>query len=107
LYESIQIYGRLKHTKAEQNKFQSQKHEDMKPPPVVQSDEEIDTDFESDPDYLESDQAPEKEGIQGKLPFLQDHPFYKTHQVSISKSKNLIPNFVQGSLPRCNRGDRE
>src|ERR1700729_1894353 len=31
----------------------------------------------------------------------------KTHQVSISKPKNLTPNFAGGSLPRCDRGDRE
>jgi hypothetical protein len=32
---------------------------------------------------------------------------YETHHVSISKSKNLVPNFAGGSLPRCDRGDRE
>jgi hypothetical protein len=31
LYEWIQIYERLKHTKAEWNTFQSQKQEDVKP----------------------------------------------------------------------------
>src|ERR1700677_1972578 len=71
LYEWIQIYERLKRTKAEQKKFQSQKHEDVKPPAVFQSDDEADTDFESDSDYLESDQALEKERIQGKYAFLQ------------------------------------
>jgi hypothetical protein len=45
--------------------------------------------------------------IEGKYPFLQNHPLYETHQVSISKSKNLIPNFAGGSLPRCDRGDRK
>src|ERR1700677_2701811 len=39
--------------------------------------------------------------------FFQNHPLYKTHQVSISKSKNLVPNFSGGPLPRCDRGDRE
>ena len=47
----------------------------------------MDTDFESGSDYLESDQASEKEGIEGKYLFLQNHPLYETHQVSISKSK--------------------
>src|SRR5882762_4844619 len=54
LYEWIQIYTRLKRTKSEQKRFQSQKH-DVKPPAVFQSDEEGDTDFESDSDYVESD----------------------------------------------------
>ena len=107
LYEWIQIYNRLKRTKAEQKKFQSQKHEDVKPPAVFQSDEETDTDFESDSDYSESDQVLKKKETQGKYPFLQNHPLYETHQVSISNSKSLIPNFAGGSLPRCDRGDRE
>jgi hypothetical protein len=107
LYEWIQIYTRLKCTKAEQKKFQNQKHNDVKPPAVFQSDEEVDTDFESDSDYIESDQAPEKEKTQGKYVFLQNHPLYETHQVSISKLKNLVPNFAGGSLPGCDRGDRE
>ena len=38
---------------------------------------------------------------------MQNHPLYETHQVSINKSKNLIPNFAGGSLPRCDSGDRE
>ena len=75
----------------------------MESPAIFQSDEEIDTDFESDSDDLESDQASEKVGIQGHYPFLQNHPLYETYPVSISKSKNLIPNIVGGSLPRCDR----
>ena len=61
LYEWIRVYNRLKRTKAEQKKFQSQKHDDVKPPAVFQSDEEVDTDFESDSDYVKYDQASEKE----------------------------------------------
>ena len=56
---------------------------------------------------MECDQAPEKEKVQEKYAFLQNHPLYETHHVSISKSKNLVPNFAGGSLPRCDRGDRE
>jgi len=107
LYEWIQISTRIKRTKAEQKKFQSQKHEDVKLPAVFQSDEEVDTDFESDSDDSESDQASEKEKVQGKYAFLQNHPLYETHQVIISKSKNLVPNFAGGSLPRSDTGDRE
>ena len=98
LYEWVQIYERLKRTKEEQKRFQSQKNEDVKPPAVLHSDKEIDTDFDSDSDHLESDQTQKKEGIPRKYPFLQNHPLYETHQVSISKPKNLIPNFAGGSL---------
>src|ERR1700728_4290812 len=99
LYKWVQIYERWTRTKKKKKKFSSQKDEDVKSLAIFQSDEEMDTDFENDSDYLESDQASEKEGIQGKYPFLQNHPLYETHQVSISKFKKLIPNFVGGSLP--------
>ena len=40
--------------------------------------------------------------------FLEDHPLYKTHKVKFDKQKkNTVPNFVGGSLPRCDQGDRE
>ena len=40
--------------------------------------------------------------------FLKDHPLYKTHEIEFDKKKNqVVPNFVGGSLPRCDRGDRE
>ena len=79
----------------------------MKPTTVSQSDEEVETDFDSDSDYSESEKVPKQDKIQGKYPFLQNHPLYETHQVSISTSNKLIPNFVGGSLPRCDKGDRE
>jgi hypothetical protein len=40
--------------------------------------------------------------------FLKDHPLYKSHKVKFDKQKkNTVPNFVGGSLPRCDQGDRE
>src|SRR6202020_259932 len=40
--------------------------------------------------------------------FLSDHPLHETHWVEFHKSyKNVVPNFVGGSLPRRDRGDRE
>ena len=61
---------------------------------MSQSDEEMDTDFESDSDYLESDQASEKKDTQVKYAFLPAYPLYETHPVSISKSKNLVPKLL-------------
>ena len=46
------------------------KHEDAKLPTIFLYDEEMDSDFENDSDYLESGQALER----GKYPFLQNHP---------------------------------
>ena len=40
--------------------------------------------------------------------FLKHHPLCKTHKVKFDKQKkNTVPNFVGGSLPRCDQGDRE
>ena len=107
LYEWIRISTRLKRTTAEQKKFHTQKHEIVKPPAVFQAEEDMDTDLESGSDDLEeSDQLPKKVKIHGKYAFLENHPLHETHQINISKSK-LVPNFAGGSLPRCDRGDRE
>ena len=89
LYEWIQISTRLKCTKAEQKRFQSQKNEVAMPPAVFKADEDVDADFESDSDDLESNELPEKVELHGKYAFLQNHPLHKTHQVSIFKCKIL------------------
>jgi hypothetical protein len=73
LYEWIQISNRLKHTKAEQKNFLNQ---NIKPSIVSQSDEEMETDFESDSDHSETGKVPKKDRIQGKYPFLKNHPLY-------------------------------
>jgi hypothetical protein len=41
--------------------------------------------------------------------FLRGHPLHETHyaQVDERKKKAVVPNFVGGSLPRRDRGDRE
>jgi len=40
--------------------------------------------------------------------FLKDHPLYETHRAQFDdRRENIVPNFVGGSLPRCDRGDRE
>jgi hypothetical protein len=40
--------------------------------------------------------------------FLKDHPLYKTHKIHFDeRKKTVVPNFVNDSLPRCDRGDRE
>jgi hypothetical protein len=92
LYEWIQISKRVKHTKAEQKKFDSQRcgpsDGDVKQVIISQSDEEMDTDSENDSDDFDmrSDNSFEdstkisKDKIHGKYPFLKDHPLYETHQ---------------------------
>jgi len=40
--------------------------------------------------------------------FLQSHPLHRTHIAQFDATRiNLVPNFVGGSLPRCDKGDRE
>jgi hypothetical protein len=43
-----------------------------------------------------------------KHDFLNSHPQYKTHCTYCCEDyDNIVPNFVGGSLPRCDQGDRE
>jgi hypothetical protein len=40
--------------------------------------------------------------------FLEDHPLYETHHVYCVDDKHgYVPNFLGGTLPRCDSGDRE
>ncbi|KDR65413.1 hypothetical protein GALMADRAFT_49966, partial [Galerina marginata CBS 339.88] len=41
--------------------------------------------------------------------FLPEHPLYFTHEVTcnIENLSNIVPNFLGGSLPRADQGDRE
>src|SRR6266487_2495441 len=40
--------------------------------------------------------------------FLKDHPLYGTHDIRFNPKKaNVVPNFIGGSLPRRDHGDRE
>jgi hypothetical protein len=43
------------------------------------------------------------------FPFLAEHPLYLTHEVTCDefKEETIVPNFVGGSLPRADQGDRE
>jgi len=107
LYDWIRISTRLKRTRAEQKRFQSVKYGDVKLLVAFDIDKGVDTEFEIDSKQSYSDQYSDKDELHGKYAFLQNHPLYETHQVRISESKNLIPNFARGSLPRCDRGDRE
>lgn len=56
-----------------------------------------------DPEISDYELYPEK-----GHPYLKDHPLYETHVADFkAKNHNIVPNFVGGSLPRCDRGDRE
>jgi hypothetical protein len=40
--------------------------------------------------------------------FLPDHPQYHTHEIQcLSLSDFVVPNFIGGTLPRCDQGDNE
>jgi len=56
--------------------------------------EYIEKEYDSDPEQA--------------LEFLKDHPLYDTHVADFDlKKNNVVPNFIGGSLPRRNFGDRE
>ena len=70
---------------------------------IGDSDDFIEYDFD-DPDSDTTD----SEVDERILLFLKDHPLYETHYVEFDENKkNVVPNFVGGSLPRRDRGDRE
>ena len=58
------------------------------------------TDFESDSDDLECDQDKEKDEVQGKYSFLQNHPLYETHQGENSASQTTLDGMKFG-LCQC------
>ena len=39
--------------------------------------------------------------------FMKAHPQFQTHHVHCTEEDNIVPNFLGGSLPRCDQGDRE
>ncbi|KAF9553064.1 hypothetical protein CPC08DRAFT_646091, partial [Agrocybe pediades] len=43
------------------------------------------------------------------VPFEKEHPLFTSHEVycDFSRMKNVVPNFLGGSLPRRDQGDRE
>ena len=47
------------------------------------------------------------EDIGEQHPFLKLHPQFQTHQVSFVNDDNIVLNFLGGSLPHCDQGDRE
>ena len=71
----------------------------------IQSDKFIvdDSEDENNDNLSESDDENEK-----LHSFLKSHPLYKTHKAQFDEKKHkVVPNFIGGSLPRCDRGDRE
>ena len=77
---------------------------------------------ESESDLVESDQESENmvdelnidENVQYKeddtrfYSFLPDHPQYNTHEIQCKYlSEFVVPNFIGGTLPRCDQGDHE
>ena len=81
----------------------------------------IDDACESGSDWVNSDQEFENddelnidENVQYKeddtcfYSFLPDHPQYNTHEIQCKYlSDFVVPNFIGGTLPRCDQGDHE
>jgi len=74
--------------------------------------QEIDSDIEDHGSLSDTETDTEQEEIfpdkeQG-CEFLEDHPLHETHLAQFdTRNHDMVPNFVGGSLPRCDRGDRE
>ena len=120
LYEWIQCAKRIKiSTKAAQN---VESDDDLSTPTFkstkVAKCKNIDADSDSDDcksfisDNHDIDKSYDMFNIQdtndNENCFLEEHPLYETHCIEFnSKKQNIVPNFVGGSLPRSDRGDRE
>jgi hypothetical protein len=67
----------------------------------------VDSDF----DYFggtDHDQGPSAFQNDKNFEFSIDHPLFSTHLVRFDPTRyNIVPNFIGGSLPRRDRGDRE
>ena len=136
LYEWVQMATRIKTSNSnkvdsrsedELDLFQHKLSEDIesikpnaqryKPTVEAESEEEDELNIHSDDEFIketfvdnENETQKEEHEISdsNKYFFLKEHPLYKTHQVQFDdRRKSIVPNFVGGSLPRCDRGDRE
>ena len=70
---------------------------------------ESDQDLENMDDELNIDEnAQYKEDDTRFYSFLPDHPQYNTHEIQCKYlSEFVVPNFIGGTLPRCDQGDHE
>ena len=134
LYEWIQMASRVKVPKSQHHDIDIEDDElDVLPKAITKPlvpkasqtqkpQSEIESDAESDDLNLRDSDDPiedclvddnesdieEAESLDRLQPFLRDHPLHKTHKVHFDERKiNNVPNFIGGSLPRCDKGDRE
>ncbi|KAM6491701.1 hypothetical protein JOM56_012863 [Amanita muscaria] len=65
---------------------------------------------EDELNVINNDEQPSYESVNVShyLPFLKQHPQYKTHHVCcIEDNDRIVPNFIGGSLPHQDQGDCE
>jgi hypothetical protein len=67
---------------------------------IDESDDELNVLDNEDADELYEDIGQEYE-------FLSSHPQYQTHYAHQVDDESIVPNFIRGTLPRCDQGDRE
>src|SRR3984893_11676495 len=65
-------------------------------------------DFNFENNHLHSDHKDDVVETNPGQEFLREHPLYETHIIQYNSRKDVtVPNFVGGSLPRMDFGDRE
>ena len=129
LYEWVQMASRVKVSKRQQDHDDDLDDDELD---VISKENttsgvkhnEVDSDAESDDlnlrdnkpshNYIVDDDTEDEDNDSDLDPtaklhfFLKEHPLYKTHKTGFDNKKHkVVPNFVGGSLPRCDRGDRE
>jgi hypothetical protein len=68
--------------------------------PIDESADELNVLDNEDADELYED-------IGQEYNFLSSHPQYQTHYAHQVDDQSIVPNFIGGTLPRCDQGNRE
>jgi hypothetical protein len=77
--------------------------------PTDDDDDDKDIDDESSDELNIGDGNAQElyEDEEEKHQFMKAHPQFQTHHVHCIDEDNIVPNFLGGSLPRCDQGNRE
>ena len=90
--------------------FSSDDEDQTQPPNVIKNTQCIEDDLSSDEILLRVDTYNEclTYDSHTDVPYIDHHPQYQTHHVRcIKDTDRIIPNFMNGSLPRRDHGDQE
>ncbi|KAJ7838978.1 hypothetical protein B0H13DRAFT_1650428 [Mycena leptocephala] len=111
LYDFLQMTSRKKRTKKQMKEFLNSLagREEFGAAPVNSAEPDDDDFIEKDIDDDQEQKIGDKSDAVTMHPFAPGHPLYRTHYLRCDPCdlEKCVPNFVGGSLPRMDEGDRE